>query len=423
MTPHVHPFAGGKRPLTAQKPVSGISLINVYLCCGSAMTADETIAPDSPRSTRPKDRKQQILSAAADLFVRDGFPQVTMGAIAEKVGITAGALYRHYPNKAELLASVVRRSFESFPPVERNAPFDEVIADSCSVAVSHRELSPLWTRQLQYLPVDDQTELRARLRAMNRAFGELIRSRREDLTAREAGLLAWSIQSILASPGHFTVSIPQPEFAAQLASACHSVAFADIVGSKRSSTKRDAVLRPASRRERLLQGAITLFGQNGIHKTSMEDIGAAAGVSGPSLYTHFDSKEAILDAALDRGTHTLWITLNSALRSNDDPRNALREIVHGYVELVNSWLSIATLAASPLGAPKSAKAQQREYVGEWVALLRECRSDLDKAQAQVLVHAALAVIHDGSRGSRKVDFSIGDLQILATAVLGLSAVD
>jgi AcrR family transcriptional regulator len=45
---------------------------------------------------RPKDRKQQILVQARDLFLGLGYPNVSMAMIADRVGITAGALYRHY---------------------------------------------------------------------------------------------------------------------------------------------------------------------------------------------------------------------------------------------------------------------------------------------------------------------------------------
>jgi AcrR family transcriptional regulator len=60
---------------------------------------------------RPKDRKQQILVHARDLFLELGYPSVSMAMIADRVGITAGALYRHYATKAELLEAVVRDAF------------------------------------------------------------------------------------------------------------------------------------------------------------------------------------------------------------------------------------------------------------------------------------------------------------------------
>ena len=39
------------------------------------------------------------------------------------------------------------------------------------------------------------------------------------------------------------------------------------------------------------------------------------------------------------------------------------------------------------------RVRQREYIAEWVALLRADRADLDEGTARVLVHTALGVIH------------------------------
>jgi len=51
------------------------------------------------------DRREQILRAAIPLFHRDGYPDVSMGAIAAAVGLTPSGLYRHYTGKADILAA------------------------------------------------------------------------------------------------------------------------------------------------------------------------------------------------------------------------------------------------------------------------------------------------------------------------------
>ena len=61
---------------------------------------------------RPKDRKDQIVEAARQLIVARGYRNVSMADIAEAVGITAGALYRHFSNKAVLLGAVIDQSFD-----------------------------------------------------------------------------------------------------------------------------------------------------------------------------------------------------------------------------------------------------------------------------------------------------------------------
>ena len=59
--------------------------------------------------------RERILTAAASLFAEHGFDGSSMPAIARSSGITAGAIYKHFKSKGELLLEVVKRSFESTP--------------------------------------------------------------------------------------------------------------------------------------------------------------------------------------------------------------------------------------------------------------------------------------------------------------------
>ena len=64
-----------------------------------------TTAPVQRR--RPKDRRQSIEAAAAELFAARGFAGTGMADIAAEVGITPGAIYRHFSSKEDLLERIV----------------------------------------------------------------------------------------------------------------------------------------------------------------------------------------------------------------------------------------------------------------------------------------------------------------------------
>lgn len=53
--------------------------------------------------------KERILKAALAHFAQDGFEAASMSAIAKEIGITKGALYRHYRNKRAILEAITRR--------------------------------------------------------------------------------------------------------------------------------------------------------------------------------------------------------------------------------------------------------------------------------------------------------------------------
>ena len=52
---------------------------------------------------------ERIEEAAQELFIKRGYNATTTREIAEAVGLTAGALYSHYPSKDSLFAAVVKR--------------------------------------------------------------------------------------------------------------------------------------------------------------------------------------------------------------------------------------------------------------------------------------------------------------------------
>ena len=55
------------------------------------------------------DTKERILRVSLELFSRDGFEAVSVSAIAARLGITKGALYRHYSSKRDIFNSILSR--------------------------------------------------------------------------------------------------------------------------------------------------------------------------------------------------------------------------------------------------------------------------------------------------------------------------
>src|SRR5438874_10487609 len=64
------------------------------------------------RKARQKENlRQEILDAARDLFVRDGYESVSMRKIAEKVEYAPGTLYLYFRDKSEILQSLCEETF------------------------------------------------------------------------------------------------------------------------------------------------------------------------------------------------------------------------------------------------------------------------------------------------------------------------
>src|SRR5207253_2817927 len=129
------------------------------------------------RTPRPRDRKAQIVSAAADLFYRFGYHNVGTEQIAQSVGITAGALYRHFANKQDLLAHALIDTFgRALDVVEQATPrtLETMIDGLAATAGARRDLGVLWNRETRHLDDERRRRTRARFFAFQAIFtGEL----------------------------------------------------------------------------------------------------------------------------------------------------------------------------------------------------------------------------------------------------------
>lgn len=76
-----------------------------------------------------------------------------------------------------------------------------------------------------------------------------------------------------------------------------SINFGEVVSGLRERQKEQ-------RREAILVAAIDLFDKNGYSATTVEQIAAAAGVSSPTVFNYFGSKQEILFALVDRADRT-----------------------------------------------------------------------------------------------------------------------
>src|SRR2546429_2581908 len=141
------------------------------------------------------------------------------------------------------------------------------------------------------------------------------------------------------------------------------------------------VARRRSRREEILEIAVGLFASRGYHGVSMDDIGAAAGVTGPALYHHFAGKEAMLVAALNPVSEGLLAGGKARVGAHPgDPRAALESLVEFHVAFALANPAVIALHLHELDRlPEEPRRQirrlQRPYVEGWVAALTRPRAE------------------------------------------------
>ena len=79
-----------------------------------------------------------------------------------------------------------------------------------------------------------------------------------------------------------------------------------------------------ARREQLLEVALDAFAKSGYHSTSMNDVAAAAGVTKPVLYQHFDSKRALYVALLEDVGDRITSAILEATKNSDSGKETTR---------------------------------------------------------------------------------------------------
>ena len=154
--------------------------------------------------------------------------------------------------------------------------------------------------------------------------------------------------------------------------------------------------RRPNRREQILAAAVALFHDRGYHDTGIDDIGEAAGVTGPAVYRHFKSKEDILLTVLQERGATTLAAARADIERATSTREVLERLAHGYAETIVSDPALASVSVyerRTLEAEGRAELDrvERLYIAEWLAALTSLRPELTETEARVLVNGALGL--------------------------------
>jgi AcrR family transcriptional regulator len=84
------------------------------------LTATSETRPRSNRLPR-HERRRQLLDAALEVFVSQGYHAAAMDEIAERAGVSKPVLYQHFPGKLELYLALLDESVESLVEIVRDA--------------------------------------------------------------------------------------------------------------------------------------------------------------------------------------------------------------------------------------------------------------------------------------------------------------
>jgi AcrR family transcriptional regulator len=171
--------------------------------------------------------------------------------------------------------------------------------------------------------------------------------------------------------------------------------------NRRSRLKSD-------RRLQLLAAAERLFAERGFLAVRLEDIGAAAGVSGPAIYRHFPNKESLLVELLVGISASLLAGARAVTDRGDDGAATLDGLIDFHLDFALGEPDLIRiqdrdLAHLPAPAERQVRKAQRQYVEIWVGVLRELNPGRAEADARLMAHAVFGLLNSTPHSMKSAD--------------------
>ncbi len=180
----------------------------------------------------------------------------------------------------------------------------------------------------------------------------------------------------------------------------------------------------AERRRQLLRAAARLFADRGFRAVSIEDLGAAAGVSGPAVYRHFPSKESILAELLVGVSQRLLYGGAAEAAAGSSPRDALERLVTFHTDFALRDPDLIRVqdrdfASLPPLQARAVRRLQRAYVEVWVEVLVRLDPSSPVSVARTKAQATFGLLNSTphSAANRDADVTRSVLELMAVAAL------
>jgi AcrR family transcriptional regulator len=356
-------------------------------------------APASPaQGTRPRNRRRLIIAAAAELFASKGYAQVSMADVAGAVAVRPSALYRHFSGKDDLL---YQATHDMLAAVRADVDGLASSRELAETALDHRRIGVLWQRESRHLAPAVRQRLRAAVIDVAAQVAAFVARRRPDLRAADRRLLAWACLDVAISISFQRIKLPRREYTDLLAGIIDRVIDTDLDIDPAAIEVRPAP-RDLDRRDELLTAAARLFARRGYHSVGVDDVAAAVGIAGPSIYHHFATKLDVVVAVMTRGAGQLLDGTDRALAGTRNDTEALDALLGAYISFSlthNDLMDVLITEVPHLPEPHRSRFRQtqRHYLDQWLDVLGRLHPDRLPAHLRVDLQAALTVINDVAR--------------------------
>ena len=362
-------------------------------------------------ATRPRNRRQVIVESAGQVFSERGYHGASMEEIAAAVGISAPALYRHFPNKYALFAECANVMVDNLVGAIDEWPPDAALADVLlaltRVTVAPRASGGIYRWEARYLGRPDRPLLRAKF---GHVVGRVTEMVRREYPLPDERLRAVAALGVIGSVTMHRTSIAQRRIEDLVLRSAMRVVATDPATAAGTAglVELPAQPVPRTRRAQILAAAVPLFARDGFATVTNAQIAQAVGLAPSAIYRHYPGKVDILVAACLQAAELLAQAVDRSLQRAADPRQAVVALAAAYVAYCFEHNTLKSVAEAEVGGlPEDVRRPlilaQREHIAVWEQQLRAVRPDLDRRQARLLVHAGFGVAVEAGRALRWQD--------------------
>ncbi|HRW42714.1 MAG TPA: TetR/AcrR family transcriptional regulator [Microthrixaceae bacterium] len=358
---------------------------------------------------RPGDRRDQILDAAAEAFGRRGFDGVTVAELAESVGVTAPALYRHFGAKDQILSAVTTGTLDRLVVVAESHigvdGLDQLTRDLTTEVLDRPWQVVAYLRERHRWAADTTRPTQREVELFG-AIDQVIDRAVAGLTAGDRRCRMIAMVGVLRGVAERAPRLSRPAADAFIADAVTAVLRAApvrAINPGRLHPSNAATWRlPPSPRERILAAALPLFRSRGFDGVGIGEIGDHAGVGASNVSRYFGSKEEVLVDIYDRVGARVEVAVDDAVASASDADHALQNLLEAYTEVAFGAADLVVVVSENRGAlPRSEIARlrrrDRRVADIWRGVIAALRPELRPVETTTVVAGVIALVNSFPR--------------------------
>ena len=151
----------------------------------------------------------------------------------------------------------------------------------------------------------------------------------------------------------------------------------------------------------------SLVAERGYHQVGVDEIGAAAGVSGAAIYRHFSGKQELLVVVIERAVDALMGEARRIVAESPSAHEALTALIGAHVDFAMTETALITVydqeAHNLDEAPRRRlRRQQRAYTELWIDVLERLAPGRSRDELSVAVHGAFGLLNSVADHRRRL---------------------